>query len=86
MNNTIILSALTELAYSLLQGTIMHMQVVLTQLLYEPEDEKEAVDVFNKGLLFYREFLRLAPKYYRDQAENAHYIVDSNWIVKLRDK
>jgi len=86
LNNTIILSSLTELAYSLIQGTIMHMQVVLTQLLYEPETEEEAVNVFNKALVFYREFLRIAPKYYREQAENVHYIIDANWIVKLREK
>ncbi len=86
LNNTIILSSLTELAYSLLQGTIMHMQVVLTQLLYEPVDEIDGVNAFNKGLVFYREFLQIAPEYYRNQAEKAHYIIDANWIVKLREK
>lgn len=86
LNNTIVLNALTEHVHSLLQGTIMHMQVVLVQLLYASPDEISAVKAFNKGMIHYCEFIEKAVKYYRENAEKAHYIENSKFIVKLRNK
>jgi len=86
LNNTIILNTLTEHAHALLIGTILHMQVVLTQLLYSSSDEKTGVETFNEGLVFYCEFIEKASVYYRENAEQAHYIIDCDWIQKLRKK
>jgi hypothetical protein len=86
LNNTIVLNTLTEHAHALLQGTIMHMQVVLTQLLYGSVSEPCAVENFNKGMIFYCQFIEKARSYYRENAEQAHYIKDAKWIVKLRNK
>ena len=86
LNNTIILNTLTEHAHALLQGTIMHMQVVLTQLLYGSPSEHSAVENFNKGMVFYCQFIEKAADYYKENAEKAHYINDCQWIVKLRNK
>lgn len=86
LNNTIVLNTLTEHAHALLQGTIMHMQVVLTQLLYSSKNEKSAIENFNQGMVFYCQFIEKASVYYRENAEKSHYIVDSQWIVKLRNK
>ena len=70
----------------LLIGTVMHIQVALTQLLYGSASEDDGLNRFQQGLKIYCEFLTAAPKYYRENAENAHYINDSKWIVKLRNK
>ncbi len=86
LNNTILLNTLTDHAHSLLQGTVMHMQVVLTQLLYGSSNQDTAVENFNKGMVFYCQFIAKAASYYKDNAEQAHYIQDSQWIVKLRNK
>lgn len=86
LNNTIMLNTLTEHVHALLQGTLMHMQVVLTQLLYGSPCKTSAVDNFNKGMVFYCQFIEKAIGYYRDNAEQAHFIEDCQWIVKLRNK
>ncbi|MBU2869973.1 6-hydroxymethylpterin diphosphokinase MptE-like protein [Colwellia sp. E2M01] len=86
LNNTILLNTLTEHVHALLQGTVMHIQVVLTQILYSSKTEAAAIDNFNKGLNFYCQFIKHAAVYYRENAEKAHYIEDSKWIVKLRNK
>ena len=70
----------------LIMGSIMHIQVTLTQLLYGACTEEEGLTLFKKGLALYREFLAIAPSYYRENAENPHYINDSKWIVKLRNR
>lgn len=85
LNNTIMLNTLTEHVHALLQGTIMHMQVVLTQLLYGSTSEISALDNFNKGMVFYCQFIDKAMGYYKSNAEQAHYIEDCQWIVKLRN-
>lgn len=86
LHNSDVLKALTIHAHQLLQGTVMHMQVVLTQLLYSAKDEKSAVDLFNKGMVFYCQFLQKASQSYRENAEQAHFIEDSKFVVKLRNK
>ena len=86
LNNTIMLNTLTDHADALLKGTIMHMQVVLTQLLYGAKDKKSSVDIFNQGMVFYCQFIEKAASYYRENAEQAHYIEDCRFIVKLRNK
>lgn len=70
----------------LLIGTVMHIQVALTQLLYGSACEEDGLCCFQQGLKIYQEFLTVAPVYYRENAENAHYINDAKWIVKLRNK
>jgi len=85
LNNTIMLDTLTEHVHALLQGTIMHIQVVLTQLLYSAPNEKVAVESFNKGMVFYCQFIEKAAIYYKENAEQAHFIKDAKWIVKLRN-
>lgn len=86
LQNSIALSSLTEHASFLLQGTVMHMQVVLTQLLYSLPDNKSSIELFNEGMVFYCQFLQKAPKYYRENAEQAHYFRDCEFILKLRNK
>lgn len=85
-NNTVLLGKTTEHIYDLLNGSVMHIQVTLTHLLYSTTDEQTGVETFLKGLVFYREFLQLAPKFYREQAEQEQYVIDSEWILKLRKK
>jgi len=84
--HTIILKGSTQHINELLTGTVMHIQVTLTHLLYGEIDEKEGIAKFTKGLVFYRDFLKIAPDYYKEQAEEAHYLEDCEWIVKLRNK
>lgn len=86
LNNTVLLNTLTEHAHALLQGTIMHIQVVLTQLLYSASSEDIAVEKFNKGMVYYCQFINKAKDYYRKNAEHAHFIKDAQWIVKLKNK
>lgn len=86
LNNTIMLNTLTEHAHALLQGSVMHMQVVLTQLLYSSPTERDGINNFNQGIKFYCEFIEKAISYYKENAEQAHFIQDSQWIVKLRNK
>ena len=86
LKNTVVLGALTKHVSFLLQGTIMHVQVILTQLLYSAADEKHGIDAFNQGMVFYCQFLQKAPKHYRENAEQAHYVRDCQFIVKLRNK
>jgi len=83
--NTAMIRKTNQHINDLLIGTVMHIQVVLTQLLYGAASEQEGLKLFKQGLVFYREFLTIAPVYYRENAENAHYIKDSKWIVKLRN-
>ncbi|MFT7005689.1 MAG: hypothetical protein ACJAXJ_000188 [Colwellia sp.] len=85
LNNTVVMEALTEHAHSLLIGTIMHMQVVLTQLLYGSANIDIAVENFNKGMVFYCQFIAKAANYYKDNAEHPHYIKDCQWIEKLKN-
>jgi hypothetical protein len=85
LNNTVITSELTDHAYCLLIGTIMHIQVMLTQLLYGSRNTEMAIERFNKGMVFYNQFLQQAPQYYRENAEHAHAFKDSKFIVKLRN-
>jgi hypothetical protein len=85
LNNTLLINGLTEHASSLLTGSVMHMQVVLTQLLYGSASINDAVEQFNEGMRFYREFIIEAADYYKNNAEKAHFINDSKWIVKLRN-
>jgi hypothetical protein len=85
INNTVVMEALTEHAHSLLIGTVMHMQVVLTQLLYSSANIEIAIENFNKGLGFYCKFIGKASSHYKENAEQAHYIKDGKWIVKLRN-
>lgn len=84
--NTNLIRQTNQHINDLLIGTVMHIQVSLTQLLYSAADEKEGLRLFQKGLELYREFLTVAPVYYRENAEDAHYIRDCKWIVKLRNK
>lgn len=86
LKNTVVINELTDHAYTLLIGSVMHMQVILTQMLYGAESEEVAVESFNKGIDYYCDFLGKAAKYYRENAELAHYIYDSKFIVKLRNK
>lgn len=83
---TKMLNGVTEHMYLLLVGTTMHIQVILTHILYSSDDEELGLEGFNKGLLLYCEFLEKAMLYYRKNAEQAHFIQDSQWIVKLRNK
>jgi hypothetical protein len=84
-SNTRVIRTLTEHAHDLLTGTIMQMQVVLTQLLYSNFDEDKSIEAFNKGVAVYRNFLTLSVPYYKEQAEQAHYINDCDWIVKIKE-
>jgi hypothetical protein len=83
--NTDLIRKTNDHIHDLLIGTVMHIQVILTQLLYEASNDQESLELFNKGLAIYRDFLAVAPVYYRDNAENAHYVLDCQWIVKLRN-
>lgn len=85
-NNTIELRSTTEHIHDLFIGTIMHFQVTLTQLLYDDEDEVSGLKSFKEALIYYRNFLKEAPKYYEKNAEQAHFINDCEWIKKLRRK
>ncbi|MEY8214837.1 MAG: 6-hydroxymethylpterin diphosphokinase MptE-like protein [Colwellia sp.] len=85
LNNTVVMEALTQHAHSLLIGTILHMQVVLTQLLYSSLNTDTAVENFNKGMVFYCQFIGKAATYYKENAEQAHYIEDNKWIAKLKN-
>lgn len=84
--NTNLIRHTNQQINDLLIGTVMHIQVTLTQLLYSNANEAEALKLFKKGLSIYRDFLSIAPNYYRENAENAHFIKDFKWIVKLRNK
>lgn len=84
--NTDVIRKTNQHINDLIIGSVMHIQVSLTQLLYGAVNEEEGVKLFHKGLALYREFLKVAPIYYRENAENAHYIRDCKWIVKLRNK
>lgn len=85
-NNTLLLSTLTEHANNLIHGTIMQMQVILTHLLYDCDNEKVAIERFIKGLVIYRDFIKVFPRYYREHAENAHILEDTYWLRRLREK
>jgi hypothetical protein len=52
----------------LINGSILHMQAMLTRLLYEAKSETTALADFKAGLQYYIEFLQEAPAIYR-----AHY-------------
>ena len=84
INNTTLIRTFPQHIHDLINGSIMQIQVVLTQLLYHPTDVDEGIIAFKKGLVIYCEFLSLAAKYYREQAENPHYINDSSWHLRLR--
>ena len=62
----------------------MQMQVVLTQFLYNSSAESEGIKLFNESLVVYCEFLSLAAKYYRAEAETPHYVNESYWGKRLR--
>lgn len=49
----------------LISGSILHMQAMLTRLLYEAKSEDIALSDFKSGLQYYLEFLREAPEVYR---------------------
>jgi hypothetical protein len=49
----------------LINGSILHMQAMLTRLLYEAKDEAVALTDFKAGLQYYLEFLQEAPEMYR---------------------
>ena len=84
--NTVSIRSTTQHVNDLLIGTVMHIQVILTQILYGGGNEEESLFLFKKGLVLYRDFLTIAPIYYRKNAENPHYIKDAKWIVKLRSQ
>ncbi len=84
MKNTTFIRSFSQNIYELINGTIMQMQVVLTQFLYNADTEDEAVILFNQSIVVYREFLSLAAKYYREQAETPHYVENSHWGRRLR--
>jgi hypothetical protein len=86
LDNTSVIRNSTEHINDLLIGSVMHFQVVLTQLLYGSAKEKEGLENFAHGLAFYREFLKIAPVYYRENAQSPHYIENTKWIKKLRQK
>lgn len=85
LNNTVVMEALTKHAHTLLIGTILHMQVVLTQLLYSSPNKDVAIEKFNKGITFYCQFIRRAAIYYRENAEHPHFVKDCQWIDKLKN-
>ncbi len=58
--------------YLLLNGSMLQMFSMLLRLLYESNDEKEALNDFKYGLGHYQGFLVAAPKYYRDNVLVAH--------------
>jgi len=49
----------------LINGSILHMQAMLTRLLYEAKSEDIALSDFKSGLQYYLEFLHEAPEVYR---------------------
>jgi hypothetical protein len=49
----------------LISGSILHMQAMLTRLLYEAKSEDIALSDFNTALKYYLEFLNEAPAVYR---------------------
>ena len=68
--------------YQLLKGSIMHIQAMLTRVIYEAYLEQDAIDDFNSSLHIYQEFLRDSVKYYRDNALKPHYC-DTDWFKPL---
>ena len=83
--NTMAIRSTTHHIHDLLIGTVMHVQVMLTQLLYDSGSEQEGIEKFNQGIKYYCEFLAMAPNYYKEHAENPHYIKDAGWVVRLRN-
>jgi hypothetical protein len=83
-NNTTFIRAFPQNIYDLISGSIMQIQVVLTQFLYDPSAEKERIKLFNEALVVYCEFLSIAAKYYKEEAENPHYVNNSHWGRTLR--
>lgn len=69
--------------YTLLLGSMLHMQAMLTRLIYESLDESEALKDFDKGLKVYSAFLQEADKYYKENATVPHYM-DSKWLNPFR--
>jgi len=50
----------------LINGSILHMQAMLTRLLYEAKNESVALSDFKIALQYYLEFLKEAPAVYRE--------------------
>ncbi|NQZ22274.1 MAG: motility associated factor glycosyltransferase family protein [Colwellia sp.] len=84
IKNTMFIRSFPQNVYDLISGTIMQMQVVLTQFLYNSSAESEGIKLFNESLVVYCEFLSLAAKYYRAEAETPHYVNESYWGKRLR--
>lgn len=68
--------------YRLLSGSVLHMQAMLTQILYEAFNEKDALDDFKQAVIFYKEFLRDTITYYRDNALTPHYY-NAGYLIRL---
>ena len=68
--------------YRLLNGSILHMQAMLTQILYEAFDEKDGIADFKVALTYYREFLQNSIAHYREKVFVPHYY-DPEYLKKL---
>ena len=71
-----------DLFYNLLNGSVLHMQAMLTRILYEAFDESDALEDFKRALVYYREFLQASMSHYRNHALTPHYY-DPSHLVKL---
>ncbi|WP_258872748.1 motility associated factor glycosyltransferase family protein [Thalassotalea euphylliae] len=65
--------------YYLLEGSMMHIQAMLTRILYEAVDEGDAIEDFREALSSYREFLLDAISYYKKNALTPLYH-ESSWF------
>jgi len=69
--------------YLLLEGSIMHIQAVMVNILYEGLTEEESVTRFNEAKKYYIEFIEYLPKYYQENALIPHYC-ETDWFEPLK--
>lgn len=70
--------------YYLLDGTIAHIQAMLTRIIYEAADEQDGIADFKEALTFYRQFLIDAIEHYRTNALRPHYY-ETTWFDVVKN-
>lgn len=73
-----------DVFYYLLKGSVLHIQAMLTRIIYEAVDERDALDDFNVGLSHYRDFLTSSIKYYKENALKPHYY-ETDWFDAVKN-
>jgi len=72
-----------DFIYLLLYGSILHVQAMLTRLIFEAQSDSDALADFHQGLALMNDFLEEIPTLYRDMVfkENS---IQSLWLEQLK--